>query len=213
MFKKSVSMILSISVLLSCFCFTANAATTVIAESDTLDLLLEQAIYEQLESQGKLDTLDTHLEIHQALNSSKVVPYGDDDEYVNVYAPHGGVLQYEKWKPSPSTYVGVTYLNRDDTLYYVFSAQELKVEDVVLSVLGYVPIVGALASAYSNAVAVVTSGTATSIKNAGGYAQIVTSTGEYQGESTTASGWTKYPYMYLNEDYVKEVDCKMKLDT
>lgn len=48
-------------------------------------------------------------------------------------------------------------------------------------------------------------GTLTSIKNAGGYAQIVTSTGEYQGESTTASGWTKYPYMYLNEDYVKDI--------
>ena len=205
MLKKIIALLVSVSVLLSCTFITSSAVNASEDEIYSSDQLLEQAIYEQLAVQEKLDMFDVHLEIHKSLNLSQIIPYGDEDEYTNVHAPHGGVLQYEKWRPSPSTYVAVTYLDFDDSYYYVLSTQELDVSDVVLSILGYIPIVGTLAGMYSDAVAVITAGTAASIKDADGCTQIVTSTGEYQGESTTVSGWARYPYMYLNEDYVTDI--------
>lgn len=93
--------------------------------------------------------------------------------------------------------VANSYLDRDNTLYFVLGQQELGVGDVLLSIVGYIPLVGPLASVASNAKAIVNSENAKAIKNAGGYAQITMTKYINDGATTTVSGWTRYPYMYL----------------
>lgn len=167
--------------------------------SSGIDPITWNAIYGQLESQDSLDSLAIHEYIYLTTNPPISI-YGSDDEYTQVYAPYGGSMQYitRESTTKAKIEVGIDYMDYDNSYYYVLSQQEINVSDVLLMIWGYIPYVGTLASMISNAQAVINSAAATSIKNAGGYAQIVT---EAHSDGTTSSvvGWSRYPYMYLDD--------------
>lgn len=189
--KKLISMILVVSMIL-CTSVSAYAAS----DTDSIDAVTKRGIQEQLEEQNALEKLDIHEYIYRTTNPS-LVPYGYDDEYTNIYAPYGGVMEYKTRLNRRDVNVANSYLDRDNTLYFVLGQQELGVGDVLLAIVGYIPLVGPLASMVSNAKATINSANATSIKNAGGYAQITMTQYVNDGTTTTVSGWTRYPYMYL----------------
>lgn len=196
MFKKFTAFVTSLSLLITCLCITAGAVDRSGGNIPSgLDTVTYNAIYEQLEAQDALDMLDIFVQICASTNP-KIVPYGSDDDITNVNAPYGGTMEYVTKDGSVRLDVAITHLDRDNTLYYVLSMQELKVSDVIIAILGYVPFIGPLASALGNARTVITAGTASSIKNAGGYAKLVT-TARYDGTVSIAEGWNRYPYMYL----------------
>lgn len=209
--KKLISMILVVSMIL-CMSVTAFATNNTIQEDtieveissvsaygvsdiDSIDAVTKRGIQEQLEEQNALEMLDIHEYIYRTTNPS-LVPYGSDDEYTNVYAPYGGMMEYQTRISGGKVNIANTYLDRNNTLYFVLEQQEMGVGDILLSIVGYIPLVGPLASTIANAKAIVNSAAATSIKNAGGYAQITVT--EYNdGITTSVGGWTRHPYMYL----------------
>lgn len=116
-------------------------------ESPQLD---KTAIYSQLEKQGALDMYDIHEAIYTATTPS-IIPFGSDDEYTNVYAPDGGTLEYNSKKGDKPMSVGNTYLDFDDSYYYILGKQEVGVEFVLEQIIGRIPFVGTITSAVSTA--------------------------------------------------------------
>lgn len=170
-------------------------------ESPQLD---KTAIYSQLEKQGALDMYDIHEAIYTATTPS-IIPFGSDDEYTNVYAPDGGTLEYNSKKGDKPMSVGNTYLDFDDSYYYILGKQEVGVEFVLEQIIGRIPFVGTITSAVSTAKVLVDSNASVSIKNAGGYAMISV-TDSVAGVSTVVRGWSNYPYIYLYDIHATNIN-------
>ena len=181
--------------LLVCMSMVSTGSALAMSNNDTIDSVTKRGIQEQLAEQDALEMLDIHEYIYSTTNSINV-PYGSEDEYTNVYAPYGGMMEYVTRKNGKTLDVANTYLDRVNAYYFILTQQEVGIGDVVIAILGYIPLVGPLASTIANAKAIINSGTATSIKNAGGYAQIIL-TKAYDGTAVSIEGWTRYPYIYL----------------
>lgn len=180
-----------------------SSISTYAVSNNGIDPITQQGIYEQLEGQNALDVLDIHEYVYSTTNPI-AVPYGSEDEYTNVYAPHGGTMEYKTTINGRTVEIANTYWDFDDSYYYVLGQQEIGVGDVIVAILGYIPFVGPLASTVANATALVNSAAATSIINAGGYTQ-VTLTKYSDGTVSTVGGWTRYPYMYLYDIWAMNI--------
>ena len=190
--KKSVIRVVA---LIICASMISSVSAVGVSEIDAIDSVTKRGIQEQLEAQDALEMLDIHEYIYWTTNPS-FVPYGSEDEYTNIYAPYGGLMEYQTRVNGSRVNVVNTYLDRNNSFYFVLEQQEIGIGDVIIAIAGYIPVVGPLASTIANAQAIVNSATATSIKNAGGYAQI-TVTEYIDGTTSSVGGWTRYPYMYL----------------
>lgn len=179
-------------------CISMIASINAFAVSDVyIDSVTFQGIYEQLEDQDALDVLDVHEYVYSTTNPVPViVPYGSDDEYTNKYAPFGGMMEYQTLVGGRRVGIANTYLDFDDSYYYVLGQLEVNIGDIIIAICGYIPIVGPIASTIANTKTIVNSAAATSIKNAKGYAQFTT-TQYSEGTASSVAGWTRYPYMYL----------------
>ena len=99
--------------------------------------------------------------------------------------------------------MGITCLDFDNSLYYVLD-QLGNDPGSGSSAAGDSPYTGELAAALSGAKAHITSGAATSVKKAGGYAQIISILCDGRLTSTI-SGWTGHPYIALDDPSAADI--------
>ncbi|MDD5808328.1 MAG: hypothetical protein PUC93_04555 [Oscillospiraceae bacterium] len=195
--KKLFAMMLAAAMCLS-LCVPAFAAENMTNEEivkGAIDVFERQRIHEQLEDQGAADAAHAHEYIYRTTTVNSALR-GSEDEYTNVYAQYGGTLEYRTRVDGVRTDVAITHLDFENSYYYVLSQSQVGVGDVIFSILGYFPLVGPLASSIANINTLVTSSACTSIQNANGFAKITVSQ-DYNGTSTTVSGWTTHSNIYL----------------
>lgn len=60
----------------------------------------------------------------------------------NYYAPYGGVVTYTK----SDCDVAITYLDYDNSYYYVLDHYSFKVSSIIQALMGYIPVVGGIFS-------------------------------------------------------------------
>lgn len=198
MFKKFISLVTSVALLMGCFCTTAGAVNN--SDIDVppgIDPVTWKTIYTQLEAQDALDMLDTFAYIYET-SDPLTVPHGSDDEEINAYAPYGGTIAYTTKEYGRVVDVQTVYLDRDFTLHFVLdNITSISVTDALFKLLGYLPGVGLLGTMIGDIIAIADQGVYSSINDARGYSR--TDIVAYQsGETrTTVSGWTRAPYIYL----------------
>lgn len=198
--KKLTSFVLAL-MLCHSVCGQAVALEIDQREKNISDVIVSserQRIYEQLEKQNATGMAYAHEYVYATTNAANVTR-GSDDDFSPVNAQYGGTLGYKTSVAGIATDVVITYLDRENSYYYLLNDMgEVDVYDVIFGILGYIPYVGAIASTIANAKTVVTSAACTSIREAGGYAQItVIDDNELTG--TTLAGWTTYPKICLTD--------------
>ena len=198
--KKRITRILSAVVCLAMM-LTINIFAT---SNESRDSATMQKLYGILREQNALEMLDIFEYVYNAKNPT-IIPFRAEDDYTRVYAPHGGTLEAELDVYGIQVDTASTYLNYDDTYYYVLDSQSLNAGDIILAILGYIPIVGPLASTIANQQMVVTSYSAELIKDAGGYAEL-TVTETIDGTIPAVLGWTQYPYMVQSNQNLVDIN-------
>ncbi len=172
--KKRVLIILAAAICVA-------AALAVFLPGRGIDFATNRALREQLAAQNASDALSLHRHVYRAAKAA-----GEE----GTRCPYGGTVQYQTTINGQTVQVGITYLDFDNSLYYVL--EQLETDP------GSSSAAGELAAALGSAKAAVTSGAATSVKKAGGYAQIISILCSGQLTSTI-SGWTGHPYIHLDD--------------
>ena len=172
-----------------------------------IDSLAYAAMYSQLKRQDALDMMDVAEYVYRTTNPSKsgIVPHGSEDDYTKVYAQYGGNMEYTTRVNNVKTYVNNTYMDYDNSYYYILTKDIVDVGDVIMAIFGYLPIVGPIASTISNIQVMRDSAASNSIKAAKGYAEITT-TQKNNKTSSMLIGWSRYPYMYLEDNHALDIN-------
>ncbi|MCI8869384.1 MAG: hypothetical protein HFF39_02385 [Lawsonibacter sp.] len=80
---RLMAMVLCLSMVFTCNVFAVSA--------ESVDLDTRRILYGQLKERNALDKLDFYEDILNSLNAG-IVPHGNDDEYINVYAEFAGQI-------------------------------------------------------------------------------------------------------------------------
>lgn len=173
--KKRVLIILAAAICVA-------AALAVFLPGRGIDFATNRALREQLAAQNASDALSLHRHVYRAAKAA-----GKE----GTRCPYGGTVQYQTTIGGQTAQVSITCLDFDNSLYYILEQLETDPD-------GGSSAAGELAAALGSAKAAVTSGAATSVKKAGGYAQIISILCSGQLTSTI-SGWTGHPYIHLDD--------------
>ena len=128
--KKSVIRVVA---LIICASMISSVSAVGVSEIDAIDSETKRGIQEQLEAQDALEMLDIHEYIYWTTNPS-FVPYGSEDEYTNIYAPYGGLMEYQTRVNGSRVNVVNTYLDRNNSFYFVLEQQEIGIGDVIIAI-------------------------------------------------------------------------------
>lgn len=170
------------------------AALAVFLPGRGIDFATNRALREQLAAQNASDALSLHQHVYRAAKAA-----GEE----GTHCPYGGTVQYQTTINGQTVQVSITCLDFDNSLYYILEQLETD-PDGGSSAAGDSPYTDDLAAALDSAKTAVTSGVATSVKKAGGYAQIISI--QCDGQLTsTISGWTGYPYIALDDPSASDV--------
>ena len=179
--KKRVLIILAAAICVA-------AALAVFLPGRGIDFATNRALREQLAAQNASDALSLHRHVYRAAKAA-----GEE----GTRCPYGGTVQYQTTIGGQTAQVSITCLDFDNSLYYILEQLETD-PDGGSSAAGDSPYTDDLAAALDSAKTAVTSGAATSVKKAGGYAQIISILCSGQLTSTI-SGWTGHPYIHLDD--------------
>ena len=165
-------------------------------------------VYEQLEAQDALEYLPVYEDIlysqvewqirQSTIANLSVNEFAERAGYLYWYFPYGGTGSYKY--NNGSIEVAVTCLDYDNSYYYILSQNVVTAYDIIMSILGYIPVIGTVFSSLVNLETLVTSSANASIIDANGYAMIVST--KYSSDETSASvlmGWSDAPYYILHD--------------
>ncbi|MEI3140933.1 MAG: hypothetical protein V8S34_04860 [Lawsonibacter sp.] len=205
LFTRVLAGALGVSMLFSGSVFAVDE-DAVKAPSD-IDPLAYEAIYSQLKRQDALDMMDVAEYVYRTTNPPKtgVVPHGSEDDYTKIYAQYGGNLEYHTRVNDTRVEVNMSFMDYDNSYYYILSQQIVDVFDVLQTVFGFLPIIGPLASGGPAIQALVDSAASESIIAAKGYAKITVSQKTAKRPVSMLTGWTHYPYLYLDDPHAWEI--------
>lgn len=157
-----------------------------------------QSVYEQLEKQHALSHLDIYKDIlSESIESKIYAKYAAESpsrvtagstRYVFTY---GGAMAYDK----ASGHVTTTYLDYDNSYYYVLSGGSCIAKTIIEAIAGSLPNWGYVFTALFALTTIVSNSAKTSIKNANGYAYIISVKGNDGSTSSVLLGWSSYPYV------------------
>lgn len=220
--KRFISMLLTVVLVMQCTStvFAAdiqekNVEAAIENEIQSAKQELHNIIYDQLERQNALEHLPIYEEIlfprieYQVMckygNIPNVVSSNGDDysEYAHCEAPNGGVATYTLERSTNINCVE-TFLNREDTLYYLLNKDDsfsFTLETAISTLVGAIPNYGTAYSGLLGVLMVLDRATNDSINRAKGYTDILVvdqgGTGSY-----LITGWFQYPYMVLWQDRI-----------
>lgn len=205
LFMRVLAGALGVSMLVSGSVFAVDE-DAVKTPSD-IDSLAYAAMYSQLKRQDALDMLDVAKYVYRTTNPPKsgIVPHGSEDDYTKIYAPYGGNLEYHTRVNDTRVEVNQSFMDRNNSYYYILSQKIVDVFDVLQAVFGFLPIVGPLASGGPAIQALVDSAASESIMAAKGYAKITVSQKTAKRPVSMLTGWTHYPYLYLDDPHAWEI--------
>lgn len=184
---RLMAMVLCLSMVFTCNVFAVSA--------ESVDLDTRRILYGQLKERNALDKLDFYEDILNSLNAG-IVPHGNDDEYINVYAEFGGTISYRDRRSGIDT--AVVCLDRDNSYYWVLSQQRgALLGNIVMTILGYIPFAGQIATIVSLAQVHVSSRLAKQLQDNGGRVMLTSTSEDEPGDAPVASAWTRFPYLYL----------------
>lgn len=160
--------------------------------------LARKEIYRQLEEQDALILMDVYESIiYPQIEEQVRAEYGQKNSIQaaankSYYAPNGGMVTYltpiSGYKP---TEVAVTCYNRNDSYTFLLERLSFSMKDLLLSIVGYIPKLGAVSSPVLDIKGVMDSITIGRIKDADGCAQIMnTYSREWGTKASLVMGWT-----------------------
>ncbi|MET0017072.1 hypothetical protein [Oscillibacter sp.] len=181
---------------------------------------IHEQLYVQLKEQNALDLLPKMQEtiyasVEKEIDAFIAKKYGRSlstqntttrNEYNEIYASNGGSLEYEEIDSSYDLKCAESYLDTDDTDQLLWDqATSFTLSDVLYTVLGYVPKVGAFFSLLSGIPTYTNKFAWQNVKDAGKHANIMNteSYDQFDGETTRVSvllGWYSYPMMKYPTD-------------
>ena len=203
---RFLSLFLAIALFLS-FSGTSYAATqdgNFLTESQILDKIEEEKatvfneVHRQLEAQNMTHHMNSYIEIlSPQIECSVRMKYdnsfGSDEIMANgAYIPYGGTVRYTK----SGTKFLQTYLDYDNTYYYVLSGSICVVKTVIETILGALPNWGSVFTALSAMSTICDSISKYTVREAGGYGHITSMQMSDGSKSTVLLGWNNYPYAY-----------------
>lgn len=205
MLKRIVSLFLSLAIILS---FSMNSLAVGLETSSSVDAQIEQEIemrkqeiydivYPQLVAQNATELMSVYeailypeaeAEIRASYESRSV------SRAITSYnvGPYGGMVQYKFDSPDGSvTDVVSVGLDYDNSYYYILSSNSFSLKTIIESIVGFIPYVGTFASVIFTMNTVTSSLAMNSVKEAGGFAKIVSTYNSPSGaKASVLMGWT-----------------------
>lgn len=164
----------------------------ILAEIQSEEARIFDEVYMQLKAQGALGLMDIYKEILKPeIEQSVRQQYG-----VNLPAlqsttssfTYGGTVAY---KQSGATVLN-TYLDYDNSYYYVLSMDSSTVGSIVQQILGYIPKWGTVFSGLFSINSIYSASAKKSIRDAGGYAMIMNVDSAVE-KGSVVIGWKNHP--------------------
>ena len=158
--------------------------------------LAHDEIYRQLEQQDALIMMDVYESIiYPQIEQQIRAEYSHKKSMAaqtSYYAPKGEMVTYltpiSGYQP---TEVAITCFNRDDSYSFLLENLPYSMKDLLLSVVGYIPKLGAVSSPILDVNGIIQGVTINRIKEAGGCAQIMnTYSREWGTKASLVMGWT-----------------------
>lgn len=187
--KKVLSIGLTMTLVLTLIATPVSAAE--IKPHKIKDSVLESAIqlkkdevfanvYKQLEAQDATVLFDVYKEILSPQIEEEVrfsfgnttLSASDPVDHGSQALPYGGLVTYLTTVSSDyqPTEVAVTYLDYDNSYYFVLSRSSFTIKSILTDILGYVPYLGSISSLLVSFNSYSTSASNSAIMSAGGYA-------------------------------------------
>ena len=197
--KRVIALFLSacmcLSLCTSVFAAEANMQSQIEIEIQAEKERVFSEVYRQLEIQNAISHMSIYEEIlGPEIEMSVLAKHGIGTYNANYSAPYGGVVTYTKYNCD----VSITYLDYDNSYYYILDKYSFKVSSVIQAILGYVPVVGGIFSGIFSITSFVDAAACNSIKNSQGFAMIMN---VYNRSDTTTSsvvsGWDNHPTMII----------------
>ena len=154
-------------------------------------------VYGQLEAQNAVGMIDDFMEIFipeiefevMQKYGMGIVPYSTNGNRIFTFT-YGGMVHY---RTQSGNEIIAVYCDKEDTEAYIAKRDKVSVRDILLNVLSYVPEYGDYFDAISKLDAAVDAAVKQDIKDADGYARIISMHDSDGKEVSTAFGWDTYP--------------------
>lgn len=190
-----LSLCMCLSLCTSTFAASSSTQSQIEAEIQSEKNRVFSEVYRQLEAQNALSHMAIYEEIlGPEIEMSVMAKHGISLCDANYYAPYGGVVTYTK----SDCDVAITYLDYDNSYYYVLDHYSFKVSSIIQALMGYIPGVGGIFSGIFSLQSIVDSTACTSIKNCQGYAQIMNVYNRNDSSTSSfVSGWRNHSTMII----------------
>ena len=154
-------------------------------------------VYGQLEAQNAVGMIDDFMEIFipeiefevMQKYGVGIVPYSVNAHKTFCFT-HGGMVAYETLDGRK---IVQTYFDQEDTRAYIKDVYSFTVYDLIMGIMGLIPITAPFASPLCLIQTIVNSTTRDDINNADDRAQITTIEDPDYGPVSAACGWYNYP--------------------
>ncbi len=161
-------------------------------KQDALEHLqvFEEYIYKNIEERVKHEYAEKYNFIFDKARASQK----------SYYAPNGGTVAYlapvSNYKP---TEMSVVAMNRSDSYDYFLNRYSYTPKDLIIDILGFLPgVYGGTFSMVSTVEGVLTKTEISRVRDAGGYAEVISSYSREFGTSASITwGWNDRPYIYI----------------